>query len=194
MSWSVASILLWLKAPSCKYCTHMSVLLFTELTQDLTEVANSATHFSVRLSDEAAMDLSSFKWLMPKVWQVPSLTVQPKGFFWEALCKHGAQPIRALMWPQRFVSERKSKQVSWRYCEHGTTLHGRGLLGRYGLEGQTWERWRLPSISFLSGNSSRNPSPCYSSQIFVKRLGQQHLILALQSIISFLKVKSALWF
>lgn len=53
MSWGLASILLWLKALSCKYSTHMSVLLFTELTQDLTEVGNSATHFSVRLSDEA---------------------------------------------------------------------------------------------------------------------------------------------
>lgn len=79
--WNSASILLWLGAPSCSYCPHMSELLLTEFIHGLTEVGTSATHFSQAhwWSNYKPLFLF-FKWLLPEVWQVPSLTVQPKGF------------------------------------------------------------------------------------------------------------------
>lgn len=104
----------------------------------------------------------------------------------------GALLVQALIWPQHsFVllqivqrywgTEGRS---TWVAAEDAQQLFVPVVCTSLVPTQAAARRWRLSSISLSSGNNSRNPSPCYSSQIFVKCLSQQHLILALQSIIS----------
>ncbi|EOB08001.1 Transmembrane protein C18orf30 [Anas platyrhynchos] len=68
-----------------------------------------------------------------------------QGVLREAACKLSSQLVRGLIWQQRFVRERKNKQVLQRCCGHGRKLHGRGLVIIRAAEADLGCRRRLPA-------------------------------------------------